>query len=536
MAQNKIGNYIHYNWNNYLKYGTLMANSSGATDFGGTLQRAREVILEQQQRATENLRNAFKDTVVSQDDIDQLCLVANSLITLQPDLAAAQSQGILEAEGISEEEYKNSLKELLNAAKPMDYNDNIDISKTGNILNNAVTIGQTNLKKYSRAGEYFVKLSTLVNYYNSCIKAYHDVLNNEEISPGDIKKIENQLNILNQLYSQLWIESAKNAGISKIAFNDGKTKNFKNVVPVKNHKENIDLLTNFENATKNISKILTVNKNLNALKGAHLENIIGIAGLMLGGMQIQEAIDAIGKDLSLNAQNRIYMTGDKQTNAKLNLKNIAFNLQDDNFNIQGEPKSSQKIDISISINNKNYDISAKNYNPNFPQFHGISLVSGSSLLTILAEDNAYINFTNHYLNLATYHEGGRLPYHNLRYELNKALSLTVLYFALAGKTADRQEKVPNILIVHNNSDGTTHGYTFKTLSEKIIQSFYGLNNPLITIKPDLNNLHFQNNFEGGIFNSYNLAQKRIAKTLSEVHKTKIKASLNTDFSKKLLGN
>lgn len=197
-----------------------------------------------------------------------------------------------------------------------------------------------------------------------------------------------------------------------------------------------------------------------------------------------------------------------------------------------------KIDIHIKVDGREIPVSIKNYNLSVPG--NVSLLSGKSLIALIQE---YTTFVNHYLNITTIRSGDdntdRAPTKDLN-TMKKAMKLTILTKAIAGgvygiKGAGQpitKSGEAEILVVN---DSSTTNPKFKVYHLQDIFEKTSQNMQLLEITNGSNshtplNLDFNNRYIKATKESKNRAIKtRISNIIKEMHDVELSVSINKNI-------
>lgn len=190
-----------------------------------------------------------------------------------------------------------------------------------------------------------------------------------------------------------------------------------------------------------------------------------------------------------------------------------------------------KIDAIVNLDDTQLKASVKNYNLSGgnPHIKGVTLVSGSNMLFLLSNQ---IRFLNHYLNQTV----DTAP-SNIITEANKEMKAMILLLSFIGGGTRKdaqgnvyQNRADTFIINDKSKPGNVRVVSIYELYEKIIQS----NNPEISIT--LDEAHTWKNTRIGTSPDPSLANQRITNILAQVHKKKITASIGFNTMNKALGS
>lgn len=216
-----------------------------------------------------------------------------------------------------------------------------------------------------------------------------------------------------------------------------------------------------------------------------------------------------------------------------------------------------KVDFYLAVNGKDIGFSAKNYAVSSPDFSGISLVKGQSLLTLLQNENDE-NFVNHYLTLiqpldtkGVKNERQRIKTRQSQY--NKLVYQLLLLKALTGYNVLKYNEDKNslittdaaqFLIINDSAAGKNNNIkvlSTKRLMNKILKTFKSID----TASPVSLSVGSKIGYDYNSFASFTLrsnpydingqtVEKRITDILMQAHAQKIHMSLKANFVKETI--
>lgn len=179
-----------------------------------------------------------------------------------------------------------------------------------------------------------------------------------------------------------------------------------------------------------------------------------------------------------------------------------------------------KVDAIITFNELDIATSIKNYDLSNIQFKDIHFLKGRSVLALTQE---FTTFTNHYLNVM-----GTKPKISTYYlnRVQKIMKLTILLKAIQGSVFSSKGKTQavELLIINDNSKGEFKVYTINQILSRV-------ENDINLLKTgDLDNIPKDENFNGfigqiGILNRKN-AKERISHLLAELHQMELNVSVD----------
>ena len=249
--------------------------------------------------------------------------------------------------------------------------------------------------------------------------------------------------------------------------------------------------------------------------------------LVVGQNRSASTINAAGPngmvaDVAINLENLFASEGDK----RVYQANYGLTQSGRTDLLTWTGKSTQnKVDVQIgeiAASVKNYDLSDKSYGQNV----GISLVSKANLLAIMMQSPL---FANHYLNIAGTNET-HTNNNTLLGEANRALKQLIFITAISGQRY-KDQVFANYFIVNNKSQGQWKVYVVNDLIKRVSNNL-----SLVSVKlsdKELNDdLTWNNTWvaHGGdtALRSMALAYKRIANLVHQVSQTKVDAHIKTE--------
>ena len=216
-----------------------------------------------------------------------------------------------------------------------------------------------------------------------------------------------------------------------------------------------------------------------------------------------------------------------------------------------------KVDFYLAVNGKDIGFSAKNYAVSSPDFSGISLVKGQSLLTLLQNENDE-NFVNHYLTLIQPLDtkgvrNGRQKIKTCQSQYNKLVYQLLLLKALTGYNVLKYNEDKNnlittdaaqFLIINDSAAGKNNNIkvlSTKRLMNKILKTFKSID----TASPVSLSVGSKIGYDYNSFasftlqsNSYDInsqsVEERITDILMQAHAQKIHMSLKANFVKETI--
>lgn len=487
----KIGDYIHWKYTNYLKYGTGTREHPKEISLKSTaLQQQRDLVLSQSKLIKNLNKQTVKDTLEA-----QLNFFYNTRNGIGKSLV----------KDISNQDLHNSIIKAIQDR----FGDLVHVDE-----NLKASISDTTMnQKYGKLVEGGKNNNAVVIYNRiAYIKKYVDAF------------VSNKKNLT---YNQKSIQSGFNKLINEMDntfkliittideyLGEGKKRGFDPnlITAIELEKEEIEnhgkkyIRTSLKGTKKitieeNYIKVL--NETIKAVNRASAAYYTGLAAEMyvalvskMGNYKVKDEVNKllndftdglIDKQLGLVGQNVTYSAMNKSSFAVTGHKNnesyfTSFGGQD-----SIELKATQdKVDVIITLEDgKMLNASVKNYNLSDP-LRNITLLSGTNMMKYLS---LYQTFVNHYLNITA--QATKEPNYRLNrsfremipgeliVEANKTLLLTLVLKALAGgveklsmdKSSFKQNDMAEIFIVNDNSTGNFKVFFVEDIMMKITSNY-----------------------------------------------------------------
>lgn len=198
--------------------------------------------------------------------------------------------------------------------------------------------------------------------------------------------------------------------------------------------------------------------------------------------------------------------------------------------------TSQKTDIEANLEGTELRISMKNTNlmarsseDNLEKEYAIPHVSLQNsvlalYLTALQKESPQTNLGNHYLNILAEHDVVDSTYHSMRQQANEALTLYILYSALTGQGQLRKQGFANVFAVYDKSNYSVNGVPYQRVKffdmADILTDFSssGYN----VLQPAIKDISFNNDWG-------ETSTDRITRLLLEARTKAISATLSTEM-------
>ena len=537
MSQEKIGQYIHYKYANYLQYGTRQPSSSMSKkdEQGNKVRYTPTNQINVWQAATEQrnliirevrgLTNSNKDLAKKlEDDLNFLYRQTNSKETTELKTTGSDLHKIFI--DTFNKKFKSEGIKIDNNLKASYINPDLGRIRGGNLGN----ISQNKVT----SGEIMARIFQLRDMQ-------------ARLSKNQTQNNKDQRNALNEFFNNYkkMINSFEQGLNELIAKNENKSTtllSFADKVKI--------LLKQKKNffIKKNPSFIEDLNQIYEAAKNISLAYYTGLAAEMAMPYFYSCATN-YSKNIAIKlAKNLVNnksesLVGQQRSALVLNSNLIATDLTKmsnysatlGNAGAMQARATQDKVDVILTFNGDNETklyTSVKNYN--LAKSSSISLLSGVSLLKYL---QMYGTFLNHYLNVTVEHPDSKDKHPNgtiLLYYHNTMLYSLALK-ALAGGVLKRTSngtglsQMSEYLIINDNSSGKIKVYSTKEIMNKLyyisdIQNFVLLR-PII---PSTEYWWNKKQNESG-YDPIQNAYRRISMMLTQLNIQKLHVSLKTDF-------
>lgn len=183
--------------------------------------------------------------------------------------------------------------------------------------------------------------------------------------------------------------------------------------------------------------------------------------------------------------------------------------------------SQQTADFTLTLDNKNFNLSLKNYALNTSKFGHIGLRNEATLEKYLfGSDNIFRNSAYHYLNILAEHpeEGKHSNFKEIKEEGLSALAFTLLYQAFSGKMLGKTEGFADTFVWNdpNPKTGTIRFYDIDFILSQLDYDKIKYN----ISSPALNNLKIANKKVEGKFLHAAISQ-RLSEALQDTRSKKL---------------
>lgn len=519
-----IGEYVHYRYSNYLKYGIARKSLSGQgiqeaysaakiaakRQVEEALSKDEKVLLDRMKSAA-NFYLAYHRNIKSKPPTPPD--LPKSLVTqMDLDFSPAVQTGVRKA--------------------ILDKGTGKATSQT-NISFGSVTPVQQGNKKYRGTKGHTNDMIAIQNAITN-INLRMSGINIQDPSIANLfQDLQNQYKNLEPLFNAVFLENVTHKqyshrklaelaqGIDKLKVSLGNESKMR--AEIHSLCEKINYFNGFLNA-------LSIRTDL---QGNFAEELVLSAAFRGASGLIDTSLSGITKHMeqSFNAIDpNIKIMGGKNAFAK----EKSWHWSNDIGGYRGKV-TQEKADVMIWTKNSNsrpLRISVKNVNLEKFGFNQIHLLSGSSALQLLQEHE---QFLNHYLNIVPERVGPNLENapNSTRALFHGAGKSLILLGALVGgyrKTnTNRVKGKANVFVVLDNSVGLVRYYDMNEFAKKISNNIFSFNKIAPNILTgDFDKMDFiQNEWIPGS-NSGRIANQRITKMLQQLHAMKLDVSMSAD--------
>lgn len=500
-----IGNYIHYNYKNYLKYGLSKKDENERI----TESSVMELFQKQRKNMLNQVKEREEEKRINTKELEK---------QLNYYYKAQQQQ---DYGNISEEDLKDMHKavELYLGKKlegiKIDYDTLSTSSKTKNFNQDILQLKgayekslEEELKSYSKnslnSNGQQINKKTIERRMNTLLKLREELEKDKNTSDVLIKKMK----ALEQewKYIQELLNSHKVMSKNRILL----------------RKENSRANNFIHDLDECISSFL---KGTSTMHGEYAEAIISATNYVLNA-NAKKGVDNILSHLSKN------VIGDKTSKKGLksdffdsefvDLQQIAIDSKkqftDKYDNVWTVNATQDKVDVIVDIEGISIPTSVKNYDMSNQFFTDIHLLSGRSIIKLVQE---YEIFTNHYLNIMAQHPDEEAS-NQLRFEAQQTMKATVLSKALIGGIINETgvSNKADLFIINDNSTGQFKVYLMSSILNTVFNNFSLLKTG------DLDNFVA---FDNAYVNSS--AKARITNLISQLHRMELKVSIDKQVFK-----
>lgn len=463
-----IGDYIHYNKANYIKYG-INVNEKKSIDATNAFNIQRR-----------KLKKMIPKTGKRNQDLTNLENFLNGLM--------------YGSDGDSNEDDTKAmekLKEMVNSVFQQNY------SQLGVNFERGLQVYPDNLVTEKQLDKATIKkyLDIITNMTNGSIKLKSSAKNNIDIINNTIEELQRYVNSYEE---DLLLDE----------------KNSKRLIAQINTILKMQSLPTFKAI------------------GDVFEYWLAIASKFVGGVAVETAdkiVDDLVKGgntstpiISMNNFSDDYVDRDYLRNSGVFDKKWKINKYSD---FEFDSPTQDKLDVIFNWHNEGLRISAKNYKlaDGQPWIH---LVSGTSLLFLISTEDA--NFVNHWLNCISSGINNNEIQNDLLQKAHTEMKLAIFMKALTGVNTSAKSNTSNVFILNNRTKKHIYVRTVSQIVGAVEQLLMMENLDILK----LSNYPFivQNKWFGQE-NDFNMndAQMRISNLLATLHTHKISVSMNSNL-------
>lgn len=496
MEANRIGNYIHYKYNNFIEYGIGTR--------GRPNKQNLQKVFEDQRKA---LRREAKSLAVNRSEGTKIENILNGF----RDKQRLKSYGLTDAEITEFENYiHNKILEKLDIEANAVNWDTFDVvnGEFKGTINGLRLLKQEG--KYNNIRAVNTRIDTL---YQITKEISDDLQMNNGITGAEFKKRVNALLDEQHKLKQEFQSSVRGA---LGTYNKNAIKEINDLLKAGRAQINSylkgEIAELYAAAMVNFIKILETQSIDSALdEFIKIDLFKGVVGKETGAAGLLSSKFAV-QGLKKESNNSKHFVANGEVFTNFNGINAELNY------------TQNKIDVTFTLpleGDKQYDLSIKNYKSG----HNITIHSGVSILTLTQD---YSNFMNHYLNLSASH-----PYEPKSLDVDLLMAQNVLKQTMALKglvggiwkvqSGGGVAKNPRAnLFVVNDNNGLYKVYYINDIVNRILSD-----SELIHITGLDKLKRWENEWVGSEEPSYENAYARINNLLSQLH-TKFKYKVQLD--------
>ena len=504
-----LGNYVHYNWDNYLKAGTyrveVWSNTQTHNDYDASIfKNYARVIQQHTNHLTQNIQN--QELKKLENEINTKRSNAYNIISKKEKLQQALFVKVIENANLGDDINVDVMASMLK----------LDPKTEGIKLDKSIKKGKAIAKiTIPKSGNYIQK-QTIDRRFDIALSRIKTV-------DGNLQKI-----LLEEYDKQLksFQDFVKEHNEAVIAlrktgekFTNRTAENTINAIPRNSAEKfiaDIDEVTAVAALTANLNKIKGSFAEVMAVLGKYKAEDIAVETIMdqldsfLKGLD-KTAISSKEDIIDMKLNPSLWRLQDRwQKEQKLAQQFRTLERDKDNwFSFKVDHKSQQKVDGILEYGGKTLYANIKAYDmshPTGPQLHhrAITLQSGTSLfmyLRMIQSQQMMPNIGNHFLNVFSHSSGDN--YSNLRADANRALTIGLLYDALTGSALRQKDISANILVIEDTSKKLKEEYprvrlyNIQDLIRQACNSFSLTQiNSNIEIEPDISSISLPNNYIG----------------------------------------
>lgn len=520
MARHEIGDYIHYQFENYEKYGlnqSIKGLEQNPNLFAVLNEQKKNIKAQIEKRKQKYGNKLDKKNIETQLNFYFDARRGNVSQDLKNSLTQEElniiEQAIVKYFGEKADKLNIDKDTLASSIVSKDFNVGVLKAKRKNGETLIEAIKRTN--RLGLGNNPSVKVSTVQERINILLNIRDKLARKDK---DNSKKLIDSINSLSKQWTDLKRSLSPDGTVKSLS----KNKTFS----VEEHRNFIDEINNL------ISSFLSGSSTLH---GEYAEAIIVATNYMINAKANEvtgNLLDGVLEALKKNIKGQ-------ETSVKgLLTANFSSDFVDIEQVVAGTPYAStkmrteqgffstkmtqDKVDVEIQIDGLNIPGSVKNYNLSNVYYKDVHLLSGRSLIALVQE---YGEFVNHYLNIMAEHGGNR---DSSAAQIDAAvhvMKLTILLKAIAGgvETNKGRSKEADLFIINDNSIGQFKIYYINDILDIVEKSI-----DLLKIEGyDKNSARLSNNFVGksGDYDRNN-ARQRISNLLARLHNMALEVSID----------
>ena len=518
-----IGDYIHYNSINYLKYGISQKDSSQKPDI--------TKIFKQQTDDLKALARMKKDSVNIEEIEQQLNYYFD----------ATKNQDSEIRIGLTNEDINNMREAIEACLEKRIKNTKID----QNTLQGKAMAKTADIKELEKDLKNKLKNDLEEIYDNLSTIASRGNLKGEK--RNSIKYIKERMDALNELRLRLKKTSPNALELKNLI--ESLDRAWKRILKEIDNKEEIKYVERKgkkeDNFINNLNKVMSqfVGDSRTSAAGEYAEAVV-VATNFLANATAAKGVNEIKKVLEKNIKgtersqkglktelfSKDYVDLDQVVKGTVYESDKIKNENGDYFSMVA---TQDKVDAIIQFNDIDIATTIKNYDLSNMRYEDIHFLKGRSVLALTQE---FTDFLNHYLNITGSVGKGEIS-SDVFNEAQKIMKLTIFLKALQGSVYAKNTKTGNVgmtqaaelLIINDNSIGRFRVFTIDQILSKVELELEKNINLLKT--GSLDKVKDFNDYVG-VGPSFESAKIRISKLLAKLHQMELEVSVNkTVFQK-----
>lgn len=519
MEPNKIGNYIHYEFDNYLKYGISEDDPSRAM----SIEQVNAVFEQQTRSIKRKLKRQYE---TKQYDLEKIENVLNFYFSLQN----GDKDSLLQR-NLSEEHLQALHESIIQ---------HIGKKAQGADINRRLI--QSSMDKGGLSNEVLDSiLAEQTRTTREVINRFLDS-NFAKGKTATTTSIETRINFLLKLRDSLSSTTNANEIISKINELESTWTSLKHDMQQNNEKKVVlsegSTASFFVNDLNEL--IASFKQGSTTVHGDYAEAIVALASYLatvgasttIADFQ-NDIADILKKSVVANKKSQSTLLQSNFDTRYVHIETVApesrWVKKDEQGNVFTAHATQDKVDVVLTIDDMNIPVSVKNYNLGMFSNPDLHFLSGTSVL-ILTQD--YASLMNHYLNVGSAHPDKEAPNATLS-KAKQAVKLIILLKALEGGVQKRNTETGTIspgdkaelIIINDNSQGRFRVFTLSTILGMIQDRIDDLVKTGDFDKVNLLNNDYQG--DKGVPNDLH-AQLRISHMLNQLHTMQLSVSIDKD--------